>query len=70
MNLHDRVDNDFTYHDPKPGQPVVYEGIRDEARQLAHYLITQVPEGRELSTALSKLEEVVFWANAGIARNV
>jgi hypothetical protein len=32
-------------------------------------LVERCPEGRELSLALSNLEEVMFWANAAIARN-
>ena len=38
-------------------------------KQLAHLLVTNCPESRELSCALTKLEEAVMWANAAIARN-
>lgn len=65
----DRIENDFTYHPPKDGQPALYQSIRDTAREFAHLIDTLVPDGREKSIALTKLEEVVFWSNAGIARN-
>lgn len=45
------------------------EIIRDGATVLAMRIEAVVPESRERSLALTKLEEVVFWANAGIARN-
>jgi hypothetical protein len=32
-------------------------------------LLSLVPAGRELSLALTKLEEAMMWANDGIARN-
>jgi hypothetical protein len=38
-------------------------------RLLAQMLVAYVPEGRELSQALSALELVMFHANAGIARH-
>ena len=59
----------FTYHPPTEGQPELYQIIRATARNFARDLLTMVPEGRELSLAITKLEEVVFWANAGIARH-
>lgn len=59
----------FTYHAPKPGQPELYEDLRGRARDLAHYANECVPDGREKSLALTKLEEFVFWANAAIARS-
>lgn len=62
------IKNRFTYHAPKEGQPVIYEAIREQARQFAMYLNTAVPESREKSLAITHLEEVVFWANAGLAR--
>lgn len=66
--LHTRVDSDFTYHSPTPGDVAKYTEIRESGREMAHLLITLVPIGRELSTALTKLEECVMHANAGIAR--
>ena len=66
--LHDRIDRDFRYHAPKPEQVETYNWIRDQAREFAQTLVDNVPEGRELSTALTRLEEAVMHANAGIAR--
>lgn len=59
----------FTYHPPKPGQPEQYQRIRAEALAFAKTLVEVSPEGRELSTALTMLEQCTFWANAGIARH-
>ena len=63
------IENRFTYHPPKTGQPEKYHKLREEAKNLAYLLVKSCPESRELSLALTKLEEVVFWANASIARN-
>lgn len=65
--LHERIESDFRYHSPTPEQLPKYAEIRDTARELAHRLVDLVPPGRELSTALTKLEEAVMAANAGIA---
>lgn len=62
------LENRFTYHAPKPGQPEIYTKLRDTARMYAYLIKDVVPAGREQSLALTKLEEAVFWANAGIAR--
>lgn len=67
--MHQRVDNDFTYHAPVGNQSDTYEVIRNTARTYAHWLVDTCPQSRELSLALTSLEEVVFWANASIARN-
>lgn len=67
--LHERIESDFRYHPPRPDQLPLYNKLRDDTRALAHTLIDCVPEGRELSTALTKLEECVMQANAGIARH-
>lgn len=58
----------FTYHAPKEGQPKIYEDIRDKARSLAILIADTTPTSREQSLAMTKLEEVVMWANAAVAR--
>ena len=64
-----RLENDFTYHSPMGDQPGRYEEIRNHAKAYAQYLVSSTPPSREQSLALTALEEVVFWANAAIARN-
>lgn len=67
--VNERIETNFTYHPPKDGQPEKYQRIRDKAKDLA-YLIDQLcPPSREQSLAMTKLEEAVMWANAGIARS-
>ena len=64
-----RIDNTFTYHAPKPGQPEVYESIRSHARGFAYMLEQHCPASRELERAIEKLDEAVMLANAAIARH-
>lgn len=64
-----RLDNNFKYHSPKGDQVERYPHIRKEAKTLAETICRTTPPSREQSLALTKLEEVVMWANAGIARN-
>ncbi len=63
--------NRFTYHPPILGssQTIRYEEIRAGALSFAEYLLSVTLESREQSLALTKLDEVVFWSNAAIARN-
>ena len=59
----------FTYHAPKEGQPEVYQSIRDRALDLALLIDASQTDSREKGLAITSLEEVVMWANAGVARN-
>lgn len=62
--------NRYAYHRPKDeGQTARYETIRAKAGEYAQFLLTACPKSRELATALTKLDEVMFFANASIARN-
>lgn len=63
------IENNFSYHAPKEGQPAKYEDIRNKAKELAYLIDEAVPNSREKSLAMTNLEQSVFWANAGIARN-
>ena len=64
-----QIANNFTYHAPQEGQPERYTRIRDAGGNLASLLATNCPPSRELSLALTHLEDVMMWANAAIARN-
>jgi len=61
--------NRFTYHAPKDGQVEKYSLLRVNGLNLARLIVSEVPESREQALAMTKLEEAIFWANAGIARN-
>lgn len=63
------IENRFSYHPPKPGQGERYGIIRDAGKTLALTISAICPESRELSTALTKVDEAVMFANAAIARN-
>lgn len=64
-----RIDRKFSYHPPKNDQPERYEYLRLQAKDLSLLIEKECPDSEEKETALQKLEECVFWANASIARN-
>lgn len=64
-----KIENAFTYHQPKAEQPEKYEALRSKAKELAYLIDELCPDSREKSLAMTKLEEVSMWANASIARN-
>lgn len=63
------LDNRFNYHKPDAAKVTLHEDVRNAARALAKDIDLLVPDGREKALALTKIEEAMFWANAGIARN-
>ena len=63
------IENIYTYHTPKAGQPERYEAIRNKAKELAYLIENSCIDSREKSLAFTNLEEAVMWANASIARN-
>lgn len=63
------VENVFHYHSPFGDQPHRYEEIRAHARVMARMLKLNCLESRELSLALTHLQECVMFANAAIAVN-
>ena len=66
---HADLDNRFTYHPPTGDQANRYTTIRELAHDFAVTLDALCPDSRELSLAITHLEETVMWANAAIARN-
>lgn len=67
--MNPQIENNFTYHAPKEGDPEKYVAIREKAKELAYLLDEMCPNSREKSVAMTNLETAVFWANASIARN-
>lgn len=59
----------FKYHAPDDVKKARHEKIRSHLGLIADVLNEELPDGREKSTAITKLEETMFWSNAAIARN-
>lgn len=64
-----KIEKAFTYHAPKNDQPARYVELRANAKELAELMTAMCPPSRELSLALTNLEQAIMWANAAIARN-
>ncbi len=71
----EELDRRFSHHPPikadeTPDEDRIanHTGARIRCLGLAEWIAFHVPDGREQSLALTKLEEVMFWCNAGIAR--
>lgn len=63
------INNRFASHPADTAEKrETHEGVRAACRELASYLIEVTPGSREQSLAITKLEEVMFWANAAVAR--
>jgi len=56
----------FRYHKPSRAGVERIENVRQACRDLESVLLEHVPPGRELSLALTKLEEAAMWANKAI----
>lgn len=69
LALQRRIQRDFTYHAPHGDQADRYTEIRGTGGDFATMLVELCPPSRELSLALTAIEEAVMWANAAIARN-
>lgn len=66
----DEITNRFTYHLPTSDQVMIYNTILcNMALGLAKYMDRILPDSREKSIAITKLDEAVMWANASIARH-
>lgn len=65
----ERLARNFSYHAPNEKQIERYGVIRSCAFNFSILLSELCPTSRELSLSLTKLDEVVMFANAAIARN-
>lgn len=64
------LENRFKFHSPKDeNTKAAHEDVRHHCLTLATHLNILVLDGREKSLAITHLEEVMMWANTGIARN-
>lgn len=61
--------NRFNYHPPRDQSDVaVHEDVRNELHGVAQTMNSLLPDGREKSVVMTKIEEAMFWANAALAR--
>lgn len=67
---HDELANRFAYHPADTeDKKTRHENVRDTLLRAADSIVVLTgPPTREQSTAITKLEEAMFWANAAIAR--
>jgi hypothetical protein len=63
------LENRFSYHTPNATQIPRYNEIREAVKQLAYTIKKLTPTSREQAVALNHLDQVMFNANAAIARN-
>lgn len=67
----EEIERRFDYNPPKDDEARLdHEFVRHTLKTTAEHLIDTIPESRELSLAITKLEEAMFWANAAIARRI
>lgn len=69
--MNPQIERNFKHHPPVGTAAVDHARIRDKARELADLIDEILPAGagREKATAITKCEEAMMWANAGIARH-
>ena len=67
MITDEQIENWFTYHAPKVGQPASYEAIRDAGKLLTVVIRDMTPPCADQTAAIRKVREAVMTANAAIA---
>ncbi len=66
---HQDIHNRFDFHPATGETGLRHDAVRTAHRDLADEMNASLPEGREKSLCITKLEEAMMWANAAIARN-
>lgn len=67
MLSHEELEERFRYHSLTPQQRMAINAVRDTTMGLAVILNQRLPESREKSLAMTKLEECAMWANKAVA---
>jgi hypothetical protein len=63
------IENRFRFHPATSEERRnAHTSVRQQCRQLADFINARVPDGREKSLAIARIEEAMMWANAGLAR--
>lgn len=65
----DEIKNRVTYHAPSPAGVERHKRLSEAAAEILKTIEEVVPDGREKSLAITKIEEAKMWASAGVARN-
>lgn len=64
------IEHRFAFHAaPDDEKRDAHTSVRQACRRLADFLNEALPDGREKSVAITKVEEAMFWGNAGLARH-
>ena len=66
-----QIEHNFKYHPPAGITAGFHEAIRTKAKELADLIDASLPPeaAREKASAITKVEEAMFWACAGICRH-
>lgn len=63
------LDRRMDYHPPETVERrAEHESVRSIVKRTAEQLNQLIPDGREKALVITGLEEVMFWANAAVAR--
>lgn len=68
MDIHERIERDFTHHAPTPDQIARMAIFRNRCKELALYAADQLKPSREQAMTLTHLEQASMFFNAGMAR--
>lgn len=60
----------FLYHAPTPANAVIHDEIRARFIEAVAVIDNLIPDSREKSLFVTKMEEAMFWANAAVARRI
>lgn len=73
MGMHftpEELTNRFKHHAPQsPTTSSIYDAIRSGCLHLADLINELAPDCHEKDNSIDRLDEVMFWANAAVARN-